>query len=117
MNLAQAILLIPPGHYLKCGCERNPETDGVFGSAAIFAQAPEDGWNVVLHPANKFLELVVVSISTDETNFEGFDLLVINMIVKQFGTERQKTEAITKLEQRAASTIPSPPARTVKKLW
>jgi hypothetical protein len=101
MTLAQAILLIPPGVYLKCGCEQNPETGAAFGSAALFAEPPEDGWSDPRHPADKFLDQVIVSITTDETDFEAFENLTVLMIVERYGNDRQKAEARAKLDRQA----------------
>jgi len=100
MKLAQAILLIPPGTHLKCGCEQNPETGNVFGSACLFAEVPEDGWPDPRHPADKFLDRVIVGISTNETDFEAFERLVVHMIVKRYGTDRQRLEAQEQLDRR-----------------
>lgn len=99
MTLAQAILLIPPGVYLKCGCEQS--ADEVFGTAALFAETPEDGWPNPRHPADKFLDQVIVSVSTDETDFEAFENLTVLMIVERYGSDRQKAEARKKLDRQA----------------
>jgi hypothetical protein len=102
MTLAQAILLLPPGVYLKCGCEQNPETGAAFGSAALFAEPPEDGWPNPRHPADRFLDRVIVSISTDETDFEAFENLTVLMIVERYGNGLQKAKARAKLDQQTA---------------
>src|SRR5947208_13082664 len=101
MTLAQALLLVPPGHHVRCGCEKNPETGTVFGSAALFAEPPEDGWPDARHPADTFLFRVITSVSTNEDDAESFELLAVLMIVSRFGTDRQKAEARAKLEQRS----------------
>jgi hypothetical protein len=99
MTLAQAILLIPPGVHLKCGCEQNPETGAAFGSAVLFAEPPEDDWPDPRHPADKFLDQVIVAISTDETDFEAFENLTVLMIAQLYGSDRQKAEAREKLDR------------------
>ncbi len=108
MRFAQALLLIPPGAHLRCGCEQNPETGEVFGSAGIYAEPPEDGWPEPRHPTDKFEDQAIVAISTDEVDFEAFELLTVLMIVDRYGTDRQKTEARKKLDQRALHTPPLP---------
>ncbi len=101
MTLAQAILLIPPGMHLKCGCEHNPETGLVFGSASLFAETPEDGWPDPRHAADKFLDRVIVGITTDEIDFEAFERLVVHMIVTRYGTDRQRHDSKEQLDRHA----------------
>jgi hypothetical protein len=101
MTLVQAILLIPPGFHLQCGREVNPETGTVFGSACLFAEPPEDGWTELHHPADRFRDKTIASITTGETDFEAFELLLVNMIVQRYGTDQQKDDARAALDQRA----------------
>jgi hypothetical protein len=120
MTLAQAILLLPPGTHLRCGCEQNPETGEAFGSATLFAEPPEDGWPDPQHPADTFLDRVIASISTDETDFEAFEHLVVLMIVQRYGTDRQRIEAREKLDRqadRARLDVLLPIAAAVKASW
>lgn len=84
MTLAQAILLIPPGVHLRCGRELNETTGSVFGSACLFVETRP-----------------IVSITTDETDFVSFELLLVNMIVRRYGTDLQIIEARTALDQQA----------------
>lgn len=102
MRLAQAILLIPQSFHLRCGCEKNPETGELFGCASLFEEPPEDGWPNPRHPADKFLARTITSITTEETDTEAFELLTVNMIVGQYGTDRQKAEARDQLDQMSA---------------
>jgi len=116
MTLAQALLLIPPGFHLQCGCEKNPETGTVFGSACLLAEPPEEGWPDSRHPADTFLDKPITSISTEETDFEAFELLLVNMIVQRYGTDRQKIEARAKLDQRALRRDQESP-KEAKESW
>jgi len=121
MTLAQALLLIPPGTHLKCRCEQNPETGEAFGTANLFAEPPEDGWPDPRHPADKFLDQVIASISTDEIDFEAFEHLTVLMIVDRYGTDRQRVEAREKLDQQADrrrhGEQPRESAATAKARW
>lgn len=101
MTLAQAILLLPPGVYLKCGCERSREDDGAFGAAVLFAETPEDGWPNPRHPADKFLDQAIVSITVDENDFEAFESLTVHMIVDRYGNARQRQESKEYMDRRA----------------
>jgi hypothetical protein len=117
MKLAQALLLIPPGTHLRCGCERDPETGETFGSAALFEETPEDGWLDPRHSADKFLDRVIVGISTDEVDFEAFEVLTVRMIVKQYGTERQRFEAQEQLDRREQHEAQYVSSAAVKASW
>jgi len=121
MNLAQAILLIPPGFYLRCGCERDEDTQKVFGSAAIYEEPPEDGWPNPRHPADRHRDSIIVSISSDETDFEAFELLLVNMIVERYGSKRQQDEAMAKLDKmadrREKKRLAASGASAVKERW
>lgn len=117
MKLAQALLLIPPGTHLKCGCEKNPETDEVFGSAGLFAEPPEDGWPDPRHPADKFLDRPIASITTDETDYQAFERLVVHMIVDRYGTTLQKHEAQAQLDQHTRQRARQTDNTAVKRSW
>ena len=117
MKLAQALLLIPPGTHLKCGCERNPETGEVFGAACLFAEAPEDGWPDPRHPADKFLDRTIASITTGETDYKAFERLVVHMIVHRYGTALQRHEAKAQLDQHTRQRQRQTDNTTVKASW
>lgn len=117
MKLAQALLLIPPGMYLRCGCEQNPETGEVFGSAVLYAEPPEDGWPDLQHPADKFEDQALVAISTDEVDFEAFEALTVLMIVERYGTDRQRLEAREQLDKRRLHDHVPPFNAAVKAAW
>lgn len=117
MKLSQALLLIPPGTHLKCGCERSLETGDAFGSAILFAEPPEGGWPDSHHSVAKFSDRTIAGISTDETDHEAFEHLVVHMIVKRYGTDRQRLEAQEQLDRRTQSAMPYVSSAAVKASW
>ncbi len=117
MKLAQAILLIPPGTHLKCGCEENPETGSVFGSACLYEEPPEDGWPDPPHPASKFLDRAITSITTNETDYKSFECLVVHMIVDRYGTVLQRHEAKAQLDRHTRQRMRQADNSAVKASW
>lgn len=99
MKLSQAILLVPPGYYLKCGREKNEGIE--FPSACLFQECPDEGWENPRHDADRYADKVLVGVTADETDYESFERLVVAMIVERFGTNRQKDEIRAALDNKS----------------